>query len=361
MSIFSNDQDIIDLRRGNKYFDIALQLKQRIDCGEIASRLPSLPQICEEFSTTPVTAHKAVGLLKREGLVTSIKGKGTFVNRLKRVRKNVIDLILHTTGDENSELHNALIRGAQELAVTRNQHIMVHAHNANPVKALELIQDAWENNRADGFIFWPNETKAQNSAPLIYLKKHHIPFVLVPETVNKGYSDCHSVVTNQLNAVETMITRLVRKGHTRIAFVTSTEFSKHTTGKIRKKAYEHVMRQAGLPAGPCIVLEEISIAEIIPPLGDRSVLEAATAAFCVTDAHAVALIKFCLREGIRVPKDLELAGYNNGAFAKILGFHSVDQHFEKIGRKAVDLLLKEIEGGLDTPVNLNIQAEVVFR
>ena len=40
---------------------------------------------------------------------------------------------------------------------------------------------------------------------------------------------------------------------------------------------------------------------------------------------------------------------------------SVEQHFENIGRKAVNLLLETIEGNLEEPVHDEIKAELVIR
>jgi GntR family transcriptional regulator len=71
------------------YVQLAGQLRARIASGEITDVFPSLWTIVEEthFSGDPDrrvsynTARRAVKILKDEGLVVAIPGRGTFVRR----------------------------------------------------------------------------------------------------------------------------------------------------------------------------------------------------------------------------------------------------------------------------------------
>ena len=56
-------------------------LRGRIESGELRSRLPSLKTITEEYGVSHITAEKAVQVLKDEGLVDVVVGKGTYVRR----------------------------------------------------------------------------------------------------------------------------------------------------------------------------------------------------------------------------------------------------------------------------------------
>ena len=71
------------------YVQLAGQLRDRIASGEITDLFPSLWKIVEEthFSGEPDrrvsynTVRRAVKILKDEGLVVAIPGRGTFVRR----------------------------------------------------------------------------------------------------------------------------------------------------------------------------------------------------------------------------------------------------------------------------------------
>lgn len=56
-------------------------LRARIASGEITSRLPSLKTIAQEYEVSHITAEKAVGLLRDEGLIVVVVGRGTYVRK----------------------------------------------------------------------------------------------------------------------------------------------------------------------------------------------------------------------------------------------------------------------------------------
>jgi DNA-binding LacI/PurR family transcriptional regulator len=69
----------------------------------------------------------------------------------------------------------------------------------------------------------------------------------------------------------------------------------------------------------------------------------------------------CLKAGVRVPRDLALVGYDNTAIAHWLDLTSVEQHFDRVGALAMQVLLDEIEGRRDEPVHLEVDSELVIR
>lgn len=63
------------------YVQVAELLRARIESGKITSRLPSLRTITQEYGVSHITAEKAVQALRDAGLVVTVVGKGTFVQR----------------------------------------------------------------------------------------------------------------------------------------------------------------------------------------------------------------------------------------------------------------------------------------
>jgi DNA-binding GntR family transcriptional regulator len=60
---------------------VADDLRKRIESGEWppGSPLPSLSALEEEYRVSRTTARKAIGALRDDGLVESVRGWGTFV------------------------------------------------------------------------------------------------------------------------------------------------------------------------------------------------------------------------------------------------------------------------------------------
>jgi len=63
------------------YRQVAGILRRRIESGEINARLPSLKTIAQEYEVSHITAKKAVALLREEGLVVVVAGRGAYVGK----------------------------------------------------------------------------------------------------------------------------------------------------------------------------------------------------------------------------------------------------------------------------------------
>jgi DNA-binding GntR family transcriptional regulator len=65
------------------YRQVAALLRGRIASGEFTGRLPSLKTIAQEYGVSHITAEKAMDLLKEEGLVVVVVGRGAYVKKEK--------------------------------------------------------------------------------------------------------------------------------------------------------------------------------------------------------------------------------------------------------------------------------------
>lgn len=63
------------------YVQIADQLREAIATGQITDVFPSLWSIADDAGVSYNTARRAVKILKDEGLIDAIPGRGTFVRR----------------------------------------------------------------------------------------------------------------------------------------------------------------------------------------------------------------------------------------------------------------------------------------
>lgn len=65
------------------YVQIADDLRRKIQQGVLTSgdKIPSESQLCKQWQVSSITARAAIGALRGEGLVHSVRGKGTFVRK----------------------------------------------------------------------------------------------------------------------------------------------------------------------------------------------------------------------------------------------------------------------------------------
>jgi DNA-binding GntR family transcriptional regulator len=61
------------------YLQLAGILRDQIARGELTSRVPSLKTLSQEHGVSHITAEKALAVLKTEGIVRSVIGRGTYV------------------------------------------------------------------------------------------------------------------------------------------------------------------------------------------------------------------------------------------------------------------------------------------
>jgi DNA-binding GntR family transcriptional regulator len=58
---------------------VADRIRRQIADGEIGPRLPSHMDLAERLGVAPKTVERALAILKDEGLIYSVPGRGTFV------------------------------------------------------------------------------------------------------------------------------------------------------------------------------------------------------------------------------------------------------------------------------------------
>ena len=63
------------------YLQLAAILRQQIQDGVLVNRIPSVRTLAQEYGVSHITADKALSVLKEEGLIISVRGKGAYVNR----------------------------------------------------------------------------------------------------------------------------------------------------------------------------------------------------------------------------------------------------------------------------------------
>jgi DNA-binding GntR family transcriptional regulator len=54
-------------------------IRERVESGEWAPQLPSQMRMAEEIGVSPKTIEKALDILKAEGLIYGVPGRGVFV------------------------------------------------------------------------------------------------------------------------------------------------------------------------------------------------------------------------------------------------------------------------------------------
>jgi GntR family transcriptional regulator len=63
------------------YVQLASLLRSEIKAGRIGPRVPSIMELANETGLSAATVKRAMGLLRDEGLIYAVPGRGTFVRK----------------------------------------------------------------------------------------------------------------------------------------------------------------------------------------------------------------------------------------------------------------------------------------
>lgn len=146
------------------------------DGGEFPPRL----ELCKVFSTTSSTLAKAFAELEHEGIVKSIKGKGTY--KIKNANK-VLEAVKSdnwgiVTLDISSKQYSQVMKGISDVAIKYGVNLIFFNSNFDEKLQSEFIEKMLKSD-IDGFIIVPviNSDWKVNQAMYKELINAKVPFV----------------------------------------------------------------------------------------------------------------------------------------------------------------------------------------
>lgn len=154
---------------------------------------------------------------------------------------------------------------------------------------------------------------------------------------------------------------LVERGHERVAFVHETQksFQYVSAGMLRMTGVKRALDEVGLLDGFTAV--ESADGTVEGGRAAASRIDGSTGVFANHDQLAAG-VRIGLRErGLEVPRDLALAGFDDGPLAQGLELTTIRQPFEESGRVAADLLLSRIDRPGQSVQRIMLSGELVVR
>lgn len=207
-------------------------------------------------------------------------------------------------------------------------------------------EDAMSDGRFDGLIWYSTFPMGENRT---MLENCSVPLVLIHTSGAEFGGKFPSVMCDNAQGASSAVDHLVGLGHKKIAFAFDGDDPFGET-KMRSDAFESRLIYHGL---------SVDQKDMIDVRGDRSGLVEYysggllhTGIVCSNDGVAADFILHSPDFSIRIPDDLSVVGFDSTSFCNELrpSLTSVSQPLVVMGRTAVDLLIKNINGDLpDTP------------
>jgi DNA-binding LacI/PurR family transcriptional regulator len=351
------------------YAQLVTYFRDRILDGSFGAgtRLPPELEIAREHHISRGTVRQAFTILVNEGLLERTPGRGTFVREMPPAATAQGRSILKRVGLVLSQpvlqLSMDILLGVQQAAKSRGYEVsLTYAEESREEQARDI---AWlKANEVAGIILFPVHNATADD-DLRQLQNDSLPVVLIDRYIPDLNLDY--VASDNLGGGYRATEHLIILGHSRIGFAYSDTTGLQTTSvRDRWLGYRKALQEYGLPYDNQLVFADLPLPLPASPnaYDDLVRLEGRPGAiFAVNDTVALGLLQAAQRQGVRVPEDLALVGFDDLSFAPYLTppLTTVAQPRVEIGIRATNLLINRIEGQVGPYQHIELPANLIVR
>lgn len=225
--------------------------------------------------------------------------------------------------------------------------VMILCSHANEKTELQMVNIAISHS-VDGILLFPHSNKRRSAAELIV--RNHVPLVLVDREITDFTADI--VCADDYGGGYHIGKRLTELGHRRFLYIAG-PLTNGSQPK-RQNGFLNALSKAGIPKKNIRIISSKDMLSAISSDTIRQLLFPInyTAVFSFNDEMAYYAINCLHNEGIRIPEDLSIAGFDhirkNTAYLQPLSSISCQENCD-IAETAINTLMNRIENP-DLPI-----------
>jgi len=333
-----------------KYYQLKEYLKDAIRRGKISpgAQLPSENTLVQQFAVSRHTVRQAIGELENEGLVYREQGRGTFCAFPEKAKAGKIAVVTTYISDY---IFPAMIGGIEEVTSGAGYSLILANTNNDKVKEAQCLE-VLLNDDIVGFLIEPTKSVKENVNSHYYreLEKRGIPYLML-NAVYPELDPAYVIMDDEAGGY--VITNYVLQlGHRLVAGIFKAD---DRQGVNRQAGFERALAGAGLtPSGDLVGNYETEERDFYPYQFARRVLQQAARPSCIVcynDQIALQVLQGIRDEGLRVPEDISLVGYDDSslAVASEVKLTTIRHPKAEMGRQAARLLLGMLAERMDKP------------
>ncbi|SDI78853.1 catabolite control protein A [Natribacillus halophilus] len=242
--------------------------------------------------------------------------------------------------DISSIFFSELARGIEDIATMYKYNIILCNSDNNKEKELHLLNTLLEK-QVDGILFMGGEITDEHAD---HLRSSHVPIVLAA-TYHED-TEFPSVNIDYAQAAFDAVDYLLKKGHTHVGMVSGT-LEDPINGYQKFKGYKQALQTNNIPFDESLVsVCDYSHDSAVASVQDLLNIEnKPTAIFAATDEMALGVIHGLQDQGLHIPNDVEIVGFDNTRLATMVRptLTTVVQPMYDIGAVSMRLLTKYMD------------------
>jgi DNA-binding transcriptional regulator YhcF (GntR family) len=319
-----------------KYRQIIAAVISDIEKGVLQkdNQLPSINELSFEYDIARDTVEKAYNELKEKGIITSVRGKGFFINGLKGSKLRIL-LVLNKLSAYKKLIYYSFINTLGDKATV---DLQVHHYNAVLLK--KILDD--NAGKYHYYVVMPHFFEGLDTVDVIRELEKIRPDELVLLDKNlpglKGnylcvYQDFENDIYSALESGEDVIAKYKELC---LVFPENENYPDDIVKGFRKFCSHYDKRYR--------VIENTSDLK----------LEKGTLFIVIEDADLVDLVKKAMEKGYKLGKEIGIISFNETTLKEILsgGIATISTHFEAMGSTAATLILEKQPIKIKNPFSL---------
>lgn len=297
----------------------------------------------DRYGVSGATTEKVRAVIEELGYESSLVARS-----LRNAKTNVIGILVADFEPFSLEV----LKGAADAIRGTGYELVVYSAAGQAVEHV-----GWERRHltrvsgtlVDGAVLvTPTCTDVAASVPIVAIDPH------------TGRSHIPTIDSDNLRGGHRAVEHLLGLGHRRIAMITGRPDLE--SARARERGYREALEAAGIPVDESLV-EQGDFLPATAAGATRRLLalpEPPTAVFAANDAMGLAAIEVATQQGLHVPEDLSVVGFDDVPQAAMTNppLTTVAQPLAELGSRAVEMLLTMLRG---EPASAHVRLPTTLR
>ena len=306
--------------------------------------------------------HPAINIKTRKRIMDAAREMGyrsnSFASNLRMQKTNTIGIIVH---ELKSQFISSVLAGIEKVTTEAGYDLIIGHSSETFRKEAANVHNLF-HKRVDGLIasLAFDTHDMDHFDPFV---KKGIPIVFFDRVEDFPYGT--RVVIDNVRAGYEATAHLASQGCRRIAHITANLARNVYAGRL--KGYQQALADFGLPFEPdWLIVNDLSEAAAIRTARQIAAMEnRPDGVFTTNDFFAAVFLQTLKEEGIKIPDDIAIVGFNNDAISRVMQpkLSTINYPGEEMGEQAARSLLDQLSGlnSARTTDTIIIRSELIIR